>query len=215
LLVSGTATGRRFVLLGASLLVAWILASALPSPTDPSMPLVAPGSAGDSMRRVGRQSTWLQVPVVGVMFLCIGIGLVQSANLLRLQMHPADHVTLYECSQSFRRSLGDGLLVVTGGADTGLHGLLPSAHHAPYFFYWLDRKGFALADSELSLDHLNELRRRGARYFIGETRRTAAKPEFAAQLHAQYELLGACGGAELYRLTPRQSGREQPAPGSP
>jgi 4-amino-4-deoxy-L-arabinose transferase-like glycosyltransferase len=212
LVVSGTAGRRRLLLLALGFFVAWALTSvfAPASGIQSTHGVAVPEGKVDNEHRV--HSQLFRALAAGLGFLCVGMCLVLSADRVRLQMHPANHMKLYECTQSFRRPLGEGLIAVTGGANTDLHGLLVSAHHAPYFFYWLDRKGFALADSELSLDHLEELRRRGSRYFIAEGARLATRPEFVARLHATYQLLGACDGAELFHLTPRLPDEERLTP---
>jgi hypothetical protein len=167
-----------------------------PSPLPVAPEQAAISQEGSVRQRVVRRAG------AGVTLVAIGLSLVLLGGRLRSQAHPAAFMPLYNCAQSLRPLVGEGLLVVTGGSSSTLAGLLPSAHNAPYLFYWLDRKGFAVSDSELSLEHLEMLRRRGARYFAGERERFADSPGFEASLLAKHRLLGRCDGIVLLEILP-------------
>jgi len=75
-----------------------------------------------------------------------------------------------------------------------------SATNAPYFFFWLDRKGFSLPDSAQSLEALETLRRRGAHYFVAEPPRLAQTEGFERDLRRTYRVLAECEPAILFDL---------------
>ncbi len=135
------------------------------------------------------------------------VALLCGAWVLELYMdyhllHPRDFVGKYHAAVEFRSQMTpDGLLVASGGPAVDSYGM-PHAYNAPYYFYWTDHKGFTIADEQQSIERLEALRHRGARYFIGERESLAASPDFLDQLRRRYRVLVERDEAVLVELTP-------------
>lgn len=116
-------------------------------------------------------------------------------------LHPCEFVGKYQAALQFREQMSpDTLIVASGGPSTDSYGM-PHAYNAPYFFFWTDHKGFTIADEEQSIERLEELRGRGARYFIGERESLVAKPGFLETLRTRYGILVERDEAVLVELT--------------
>jgi len=115
------------------------------------------------------------------------------------EAHPRYYVGLYNCAQSFARKVDPGALIVASGGAPTTTGA--QALDAPYFFYWMDRKGFSLAKH--SLDDLERFRARGGRYFVVEREFLDRDPGFEHVLRARFPPLEECGGNILLQLDAR------------
>jgi len=60
------------------------------------------------------------------------------------------------------------MIVVRGGSIADEDGF-PTAHNQSMFFAWLDRRGFTYGNEELAIPVLQDIARRGGRYWIAET----------------------------------------------
>lgn len=106
----------------------------------------------------------------------------------------------YACARTFAAWVPPGSLIVASGApELDQHGL-PRAYDAPYMFFWMDRKGWPIADGEQSLARLDDLARRGARFFVAEQSRVQTQPGFSSKLRTALPLLHQCRGALLFEL---------------
>ncbi len=114
---------------------------------------------------------------------------------------------LYAAADQFRPLLeGPGRLVVSGGAGFDETGR-PVAYDASYFLYWLERFGWTIPLEQQSLETLETLRERGARWFIAEQAAVRQAPGFAEALEARFTRLSATPQATLYDLGSPPSGR--------
>jgi hypothetical protein len=122
---------------------------------------------------------------------------------VRWDLHPSTFQAQYECASRFRLRLGESDLIVASGAAAVDQFGLERAFNAPYMFFWTRTKGFTLADSQQSIARLEELRRRGAKYFIAESRCLKKSPGFESELRAHYRVLDEHPQALLVELTPQ------------
>jgi hypothetical protein len=67
-------------------------------------------------------------------------------------------------------------------------------------FFWTDRKGWNIPSDQISLDHIQDYIRRGARYFILEKEALKAKPGFDEELRKNFVILAECDEAFLFKL---------------
>lgn len=141
----------------------------------------------------------------GLVPACVAIALLALVGLLQLWrtkqgMHPHWQRPIYECARRFESLVPRGALIIaSGGADVDKWGN-KTAYKAPYFFFWMDRKGFSLPDSEQSLESLEKLRQRGAGYFVAEPARLARTEGFDMDLRRTYRVLAECEPAILFDL---------------
>lgn len=180
---------------GAALLVSaavWLVRPGLPR-----RGLQAPDS--------GQASGRLSLPVLALeLGLCLVLGAYLVLNLRQVaqDMRPSTHDALYRCAVQFRPLLQPGALIVaTTGRNTDAFGI-PQANNPPQMFYWTDSKGWNLPEEESTLERLEELRRRGARYLIAQRNNLEKKPGFEAELRRSHRTLAECGLAILFELVP-------------
>lgn len=100
-----------------------------------------------------------------------------------------------------RHTNGEDLIVVGGASEVDQHGLLRAAD-PPYYFFWMDRKGFILHDGDQSIARLNDYHRRGARYFVAERALLDPVLGFESELRQRYEILDELGDTMLIDLGP-------------
>lgn len=113
---------------------------------------------------------------------------------------PAENAGLYGNALVFAPHVKEGELIVVGGAsEVDQHGLL-RASDTPYYFFWMDRKGFILHDDEQSIERLTELRRRGARYFLAEKHHIAQVPDFEDDIRTRFSIVTESGTTMLIDL---------------
>lgn len=118
------------------------------------------------------------------------------------QWRPAEYQGKYHAALEFRtRMTPDALIVASGGPAFDPYGM-PHAYNAPYYFFWTDHRGFTIADEDQNVDKLEQLRGRGARYYIAERDSLAARPQFLDELRGRYAVLVERDEAVLIDLTP-------------
>jgi hypothetical protein len=115
----------------------------------------------------------------------------------RLEPRPAS--PLFACAQRFAAQVPEGERIAASGGVCRDPTGRSVAYNAPYFFYWMDRKGWNLCVEEQSIENLARLRERGARFFVSETARAQAVPGFEDAL-AGFREVDACPEARLFAL---------------
>lgn len=137
----------------------------------------------------------------------------QSTRYLKWDLHPHGYQNLYECAQLFQPHIEPGSRVICSGAGGVDQFGLRRAYNVPYFFYWTHSKGFSLTDEDQTLEHIEQLRQRGAGYYIAERRSLVQVDRaFEAGLRSRYQVLAEHNRAILVRLTEPPAG---PASGMP
>lgn len=115
-------------------------------------------------------------------------------------LHPRQFLGKYACARLFQPLIPQGTLILAAGSvsrdDTGR----PVAFNAPYMFFWLDRKGFNIPSDELSIEHVQDFVRRGARFFVLEKDALKANPSFKENMEKRFVLLAECAEAFLFKF---------------
>lgn len=120
---------------------------------------------------------------------------------VRGNFHPSYMKASYECAMRYLPHIPESSLIVASGGfckDATGH---PVAYNAPYFLYWLDRKGFNICIEEQSIEALNVLIKRGAEYYVAERWALQGKPGFESELRKEFKLLQECSQTFLFDLT--------------
>jgi hypothetical protein len=137
--------------------------------------------------------------------LCASLALVFALELrqIRNEAHPHGLDEEYQTALAFAEHVPAGeLIIASGPSERDQHGLLRAANPS-YYFFWMDRKGFTLHDDQQSLDSLEQLRDRGARYFVAERSSLTAAPELERQLRESFKALDETEQAVLFDLETR------------
>ncbi len=136
----------------------------------------------------------------------IGTLLVGTGVLLHLRDHRPDLAAMHGCAVELARLVPpDGRIVVDGGRSVDDDGF-PIAPHASMLFAWMDRKGFIYPTEALSVPLLEQLARRGGRYWVASHGELAAH-DLRGAAAARFRVLADCpGGYTLFDLG-------SPAPG--
>jgi hypothetical protein len=140
---------------------------------------------------------FVTVPVLALFLLIFPLEGFQTAR----DLHPARFEPLYRCALAFKPLLEpESLILASGGSghdETGKQ----TAFNASYMFFWLDHKGFNIAEDRQTLEEVGSFARRGARYFILEKDASSVEPDFLAALRRTYRLLAECTSAYLFDLS--------------
>ncbi len=150
---------------------------------------------------------------VALLGAAIGLQLKQ----LRWQTGHEQWASSYACAQQFQQHVPEGTLIAaSGGQDFDRWGN-PAPGDAPQFFFWMDRQGFSIHEPEHTIARLEEVRARGARFFVAERfALTRDAPEqFEEQLRQHYRLVSECEVAMLFELgAPSVAGVQSSSPES-
>jgi len=112
--------------------------------------------------------------------------------------------SLYMCAGKFAPAIPSNVLIVASGGPCLDPTGYPVAYNSSYMFYWLDRKGFSICVEQQSLDGLNLLTARGARYFVAEKAALKMRPAFEDEVRRTFPLVTECEDASLFQLKPIQ-----------
>lgn len=107
---------------------------------------------------------------------------------------------LAACSRRFAEEVPEGTLLLSSSWSCYDPDGEPQASNMPFFFYWMDRKGFNVCRQEQSIEALEAHADRGARFFAIDPDSLAIDDGFRNSLEARYRLAGACAGARLFEL---------------
>ena len=151
--------------------------------------------------------TWRQGVVSVAGLLLVAATVLQQARLTKWDFHPNQFAALHSSAVQFREFVEPGSLIVASGDGQLDQFGLQRAFNAPYFFFWMDAKGFTLTDEDQSVEKLEELRDRGARYFVGERRSLAKTDGFQEQLRDHFLVLSESDDAILVELRSRGPSR--------
>lgn len=144
---------------------------------------------------------WLFVPGCRVTVAILLLGTLFTAlRVTSADMRPTGYVSLHRCAMQFATHVDSSDLIVASGAEQLDFFGLPSAHNVPYFFFWMHAKGFTLGDEEQSVVRLEEYRRRGARWFVGEHDNLAKVSGFETELRQRYRVVDEHPRAILFDL---------------
>ncbi len=120
-------------------------------------------------------------------------------------LRPNNYWAIYDCAKQFEPHLERNSLIVASGAfEKDQHGL-PRAYNTPYVFFWTHTKGFTLGDSDQNVTKLEELRSRGARFFVCERKSLKNAPGFEDELRTHFRVVSEHEKALLVDLSPRET----------
>ncbi|MCF8370923.1 MAG: glycosyltransferase family 39 protein [Bacteroidales bacterium] len=111
---------------------------------------------------------------------------------------PAIYYT--ECVDNLRTIIPDNSLILVSGGKCFDRTGYPLAHNSPYFFYWLDKKGFNICVEDQSIKKIEEFSIRGAQYFIAEEGQLEGKDGFEKEMRMQYPVLYEGPGLVLFDI---------------
>jgi hypothetical protein len=127
---------------------------------------------------------------------------VRSLAVLRergaLGARPPD--PLLVCAGEFARHVAPGTpILVTGGRCRDWTGRRKS-HNRPYFFYWLDVRGWQPCREEHSVELVDAIAARGAQWFVAERRDLDHLDGYEAALRERFPVAAECQAAVLFDL---------------
>jgi hypothetical protein len=93
----------------------------------------------------------------------------------------------------------NAMILATGGAKADPYGY-QLAMNKSYFFYWLWRKGYNIAEEDQSIEAIKKFKEKGTLYFIAEESALQKKEGFINELNAAFEPVLKCNGIILYKL---------------
>jgi hypothetical protein len=109
---------------------------------------------------------------------------------------------LLVCAREFAQIVApDSKILVTGGRCRDWAGRSKS-HHRPYFFYWLDSRGWQPCREEHSIELVTATAARGAQWFVAERRDLHHVPGYEEALRARFPVAHECQAAILFDLRP-------------
>jgi len=95
--------------------------------------------------------------------------ILATAALLRARDGREDLRDMRACGLRFLERIPEGSMIVVRGGSIADEDGFPTAHNQSMFFAWLDRRGFTYGNEELAIPVLQDIARRGGRYWIAET----------------------------------------------
>ena len=144
----------------------------------------------------------LLVPCRKLFLACFLAVIGAQIFVIQRDANPRDFAKTYEMAVSFsERTNAAGLIIVGGDSKVDQHGLL-RASDCPYFFFWMNRKGFILNDEYQSMEQIQDYKQRGARYFVAERSYLNHVPGFETELRSQFTVLEERGNTLLLDLGP-------------
>jgi hypothetical protein len=104
------------------------------------------------------------------------------------------------CAREFATHVApDTKILVTGGRCQDWSGRRKS-HHRPYFFYWLDARGWQPCREEHSVERVDAIAARGAQWFVAERRDLYHHEGYEAALRQRFPVAAECEAAILFDL---------------
>ena len=138
-----------------------------------------------------------------VIVLCLTSTILFQGYTNSRELHPDINQQLFACSQDFKSAIPEDSIIIASGSisldDTGR----PVAYNAPYFFFWLDRKGFNISREDQSIESVQKLIDRGASYYVLEKDALDKKPYFLSEMKNVFTLINECSAAYLFKLSPQ------------
>ncbi|MDH7513627.1 MAG: glycosyltransferase family 39 protein [Clostridiales bacterium] len=107
---------------------------------------------------------------------------------------------LFKCAENFRNFVPSGTMIaVTGGSKFDQLGML-RAYDRPYMFFWLDCKGFVIANEDLSIEYVRVLQNKGTKFLVAEKRDLKLAAGLEEKLASSFLKTAECEQAILFRL---------------
>ncbi len=139
-------------------------------------------------------------PVLGVAALLAVLVITQGRAIISV-LTPRESAA-YACSAQFAAQVPPGTLIAAAGDrcfdETGHR----TAYEAPFYFYWMNRKGWSVCTERQSVETLQELAGRGAQFYVAHRGSLAEQPELEARLRAAFPVVAECDHEVLFRISP-------------
>jgi hypothetical protein len=119
--------------------------------------------------------------------------------LLFVKPHIIRTSELYASKSCLLNIIPKGSTILVSG-QSSMDNNYPLAYNTPYFFYWLDMKGFNISADDQSLDNVLEFKAKGAEFYIAETRILEFRPGFKESLEKNFKLEFEGNGILLFKL---------------
>lgn len=105
------------------------------------------------------------------------------------------------CAKQFKPLMTkEGLILASGNRAFDEDGY-PVAYNASFMFYWLEQKGFNIADEEQNIKKVEEFSAKGAKYFVAQKSRIKLVPGFENELRQNFKVIAECDEIILFDLT--------------
>ena len=131
------------------------------------------------------------------LFLLTGIGVFYYLNFIKTPPDPG----IYLSAQRFKPLLPENVLIISNGSSLKDPQGRIMAGNVPYYFFWLDRKGFNMFTEMQTMQNLNAFKARGARYFVIDKTFIPSAPDFYKELLRKYKIVDETNNAILLDLT--------------
>lgn len=106
----------------------------------------------------------------------------------------------FACSAQFAAHVPAGTLIAAAGDRCFDEAGHRTAYEAPFYFYWMDRKGWSVCTERQNVETLRGLAQRGARFYVAHRGSLEEQPELEARLRAAFPVVAECGREVLFRI---------------
>lgn len=127
-----------------------------------------------------------KLPVLLASFLVFTTLVYQAYKISEIYKLAKPAVYYTDCVDDLRTIIPENSLILVSGGKCFDRTGYPLAHNSPYFFYWLDKKGFNICVEDQSIKKIEEFSGRGAQYFIAEEEQLIGKEGFEKEMRTQY-----------------------------
>lgn len=104
------------------------------------------------------------------------------------------------CAKEFKPLMNKEGLILTSGNRAFDEDGYPVAYNASFMFYWLERKGFNLADEEQQIEKVREFAAKGVTYFVAQKNKLELAPNFETELRRNFKIVAECEEMILFEL---------------
>ncbi|MGC4100553.1 ArnT family glycosyltransferase [Ferruginibacter sp.] len=106
----------------------------------------------------------------------------------------------YSCKDSLAQLVPQGSMILTNGGLCSDYQGRPKAYNNPYFFYWLNRKGYNICVGDLSFNNIKAYKAKGVEFFLAERKVIKDIPGFEDELRHNLTPVFECNGCILFKL---------------
>lgn len=131
----------------------------------------------------------MKLPILLASFLVFMTLVYQAYKISEIYKFAKPAIYYTECVDDLRTIIPENSLILTSGGKCFDRTGYPLAHNSPYFFYWLDRKGFNICVEEQTIDKVKDYISRGADFFVAEKMVLDEMNGFEQELRNQFNLL--------------------------
>ncbi len=119
------------------------------------------------------------------------------ANDIAAYSKPSEEL---QSAEALRPLIPPNVLILSSGGICSDGRGHKAAFDNPYMFYWLDRRGFAICQTDQSIAKVRAFADRGAQFYVAEKSVVAAVPDFETELKENFPLRADSPAAWLFDL---------------